>query len=91
MLALAVLWAILASVLIVLVAYRKIAARSEDDVIHVQESEAAIIGKQSALARTLETIDRWGKMLTIVVVAYGLVLLCYYLYASWQQSQQLVP
>jgi hypothetical protein len=87
MLALAILWAVLASAVIVLAAYRKMAARSEDDAIHVQE---AVIGKQTALARTLDTIDHWGKILTLVVAVYGLGLLAYYLYSSWEQSSQLV-
>jgi len=87
---LAIVWAILASALLVLAAYRKLAARSEDDVIHVQESESAIIGKQSSLAKTLDTLDRWGKILTIVVSVYGLILLGFYLFSSWEQSQQLI-
>jgi hypothetical protein len=89
MFALAFLWAVLASAVVVLAVYRKRAARYEDDVIHVQDTQVAMIGKQNSLARTLGVVDRWGKILTIVVVAYGLVLLTSYLYIAWERSQQL--
>ena len=89
MFALSILWAILATAVVGLAAYRKLAARGEDDLIHVRDVDATVIGKQSALAKTLDAVDRWGKTLTILVVAYGLVLLGSYLYMSWEQSQQL--
>ena len=89
MFALTIVWAILATAVVVLAVYRKLASRAEDDVIHVQEAQAAVIGKQDALARTLDVIDRWGKTLTVIVVAYGLVLLGSFLYTSWEQSQHL--
>jgi hypothetical protein len=89
MFALSILWATLATALIVLAVYRKVAARGEDDVIHVRDVEVAVIGKQSSLAKTLDVIDHWGKTLTVIVVAYGLALLGSYLYMSWEQSQLL--
>jgi hypothetical protein len=89
MFALTIVWAILTAAVIVLAVYRRLAARDEDDVIHVQDAQAAVIGKQDALAKTLDVIDRWGKTLTVVVVTYGLVLLGSYLYASWEQTQRL--
>ena len=82
-------WAILASAVIALALYRKVAARGEDDMLHVRESEAAINAKQSALAKTLNRIDRWGKTLTVAVVLYGIVLLARFLYVGWEQAQQL--
>jgi hypothetical protein len=89
MFALTTVWALLTAAVISLAVYRRFAARGEDDVIHVQDAQAAVIGKQDALAKTLDVIDRWGKTLTVIVVAYGLVLLGSYLYTSWEQSQQL--
>jgi len=89
MFALSILWAILATAVVVLAVYRKLATRSEDDLIHVRDIDTAVISKQSTLAKTLDVIDRWGKTLTVIVVAYGLVLLGSFLYTSWEQSQQL--
>jgi len=86
---LTMVWVILASAVIVLALYRKFAARGEDDMLHVRDAETAIVRKQSNLARTLNSIDRWGKLLTITVVLYGVVLLARFFYIGWEQSQQL--
>jgi len=36
------------------------------------------------LAHRLEMIDKWGKMLTVVVAVYGLALGAIYLYQAWK-------
>jgi hypothetical protein len=36
-----------------------------------------------ALAHRLESIDRWGKTLTVVVAVYGVALAAIYLYQVW--------
>jgi hypothetical protein len=36
----------------------------------------------------LESIDRWGKTLTVVVVVYALALACVYLYQVWNNVPQ---
>jgi hypothetical protein len=58
MFALSILWATLATALIGLAVYRKLDARGEDDLLHVRDKDAAVIGKQSTLAKTLDVIDR---------------------------------
>jgi hypothetical protein len=67
-------WGVLALVLVMLAAYRKVKARSEDDTLHVSGSNWGAIDKQETVARSMSQIDRWGIILTIVTVAYGLVL-----------------
>ena len=89
MLTLFVIWAVLATIVLGLALTRKFAAREEDDYIHV--NDARVNARQSAVANTLDIIDRWGKMLTIVVVVYGLGLLGAYMYISWQQAGQIMP
>ncbi len=86
-------WAVLITMvfaMIVLATIRKVIARNEDDMLHVRDTESAVVTKQSRLARTLQAIDTWGKALTIGGIVYGLLLLGYYLYMGWQQSQSLV-
>lgn len=87
MLAMSVVWAVLATAVGVLIIVRKVAARNEDDTLHV--NGANVSAQQTAVARTLDMIDRWGVTLTIVVVVYGLALVGFFLYNSWVQGQQL--
>ncbi len=70
-----------------LIVVRKVAARNEDDTVHVNAVQ--VNAKQTAMAHTLEVIDRWGVTLTVIVVVYGLALLGVFLYNSWVQGQQL--
>lgn len=88
MLTMFVIWAALATILLGLAITRKIAARNEDDFVHV--NDAKIGARQVSLSKTLEGIDKWGKLLTTLVVLYGMGLLAAYLYASWNESQQII-
>jgi hypothetical protein len=83
------IWVGLAAVTLLLAGYRKVVANQEDDVLHLREVQADLVNKQSATAHRLETIDRWGKILTVVAVVYGLVLGLVYLYNGWMASAQL--
>jgi len=89
MLALWVVWSVLTLVVISLAVARKVAARKDDEYIHLADSEAMAIGQQVAVAGKLETIDRWGKRLTIVDFVFGLVLVAIMCYTAWQQSPTL--
>jgi hypothetical protein len=61
-------------------------AGHEDDSLHVMAGEAPIIVQQQKLGRKIEHIEIWGKMLTALLVAYGLVLAGIYLYHAWLLS-----
>jgi hypothetical protein len=87
MIALSVIWAVLATAVAALIVARKVAARNEDDSLHVNEVRVSV--QQTTMAHTLDVIDRWGVTLTVVVVVYGLALLGVFLYNSWVQGQQL--
>lgn len=89
MFALWMLWLALTLVVLSLAVARKITARKDDECVHLADSEAVAIGQQVAVAGKLEKIDRWGKTLTIVDVAFGLVLVGIMCYTAWQQSQVL--
>ena len=76
----AVFWGVLAIVVVFLIIYRKSVSSGEDDSIHL---EGNMPSEQMALAHRLESIDRWGKMLTVVVAVYGVALAAIYLYQTW--------
>ena len=63
MIPLVVSWAILATAVLALALYRRVVANKEDDYVHVSVDVAA---QQTAVAKKLEVIDKWGKILTIV-------------------------
>ena len=73
-------WAVLATVVIGLAFYRKIVARKEDDYLHFEDGVST---RQEAMARKLEAIDKWGKLLTILAAVYSLVVLGVVLYNGW--------
>jgi hypothetical protein len=76
-------WAVLATIVLALAVYRYFVARQEDDFIHV---EVPNITNQQAIAKKLDNIDRWGKLLTIVVAIYALVIGCLVMYSAWIES-----
>lgn len=80
MIPLIVSWAVLASAVLALALYRKSIAAKEDDNLHVNTDIAA---QQIAVAKKLEAIDRWGKILTIVAAVFGLLIIGLFLYNGW--------
>jgi hypothetical protein len=85
-----ILWMILAAVVIGLMMYRKWVARNEDDTLHLMDSDIAIIPQQAAMAQKLESIDQWGKALTVIALVYGLTVGCGYLYQAWVAASNLL-
>jgi len=84
----AAVWLAAATALCALAVYRKIISRSEVDVIHLRQSETPLILGQEILAHRLASIDRWGKLLTIILIAYGVLLSCGYMFLAWKDSVQ---
>ncbi len=78
-----VIWAILAIATLGLALYRKLISASEEDLIHLGPGEERQIPEQVALAGKLKAIDRWGKTLTMITVAIGLVMAAIYLYQAF--------
>lgn len=76
-------WVVLACVVAGLAIYRRMISGQEDEMIHVADSERVHIGHQAAMAQRLEVIDRWGKILTVVVLLYGLAVAALYFYQVW--------
>jgi hypothetical protein len=81
----AVLWVLLAVVVLTLIAYRKVVSLQEEETLHL--SDAAEANHQAVIARKLDWIDRWGKLLTVVAVVYGVLLAAAYTYHVWLVMQ----
>jgi hypothetical protein len=77
-------WSVLAAVVLGLILWRKVISAEEDDTLHISETGA--VQKQVSVAHRLEMIDKWGKLLTVIVVVSGLILAGVYLYHFWVAS-----
>lgn len=86
-----VLWLAIASAVVGLAVYRKLIARYEDDSLHVGEADRPRIDQQAFVAQRLETVDKWGKGLTVVAVVFGAVLFAIYIYGVWMSSLRINP
>lgn len=82
-------WIPLVVVVGILAIYRNMLASHEDDSIHVLDGDAPQVAAQARFSHKLETIERVGKALTLLVVVYGLTIGALYLYHVWQQGAQL--
>ena len=78
-----VIWAILAIATLGLALYRKLVSASEEDLVHLGPGEERQIPGQVALAAKLESVDRWGKILTVITIVIGLAIATLYLYQAW--------
>jgi hypothetical protein len=75
------LGALLVMSVIAMVIWRKAVASAEDDNIHVLDPKPHI-SEQMTLAQKLEVIDKWGKLLTVITVAYVILIAALFV---WKQ------
>ena len=79
------IWMVLGMATLVLAVYRWIvSAHNENDVVHLGVGEEKEISRQATLARKMNTIDRWGKAMTVITAVVGLALASAYLYQAWE-------
>ena len=82
-----IVWAVLALAVLAMVLWRKSVAAHEDDSLHV--SHAGALQEQVSVNQKLAQIDKWGKILTVIVVVTGLILAGVYLYQTWMAGSTL--
>ena len=82
------IWVVLALVVVVLIFYRRHIARNEDDSIHLGAG-TGVVAEQSTVAQKLDQVDKWGKLLTIIAVVYGIVLAAIFFYQTWVASSRI--
>ncbi len=80
-----VLWCVLALIVLAMMIWRRAVSTHEDTVVHVM-ADAPALSEQVNIARKLETIDKWGKMITAVTVIYGLALGGLYIWQTWVRN-----
>jgi len=73
------IWSVVALAVLVLLAMRRLVASKEDDSLHVMHGTVA---DQATVAKKLDVIDKWGKILTVVAVVLGLAIAAAYVYDS---------
>ena len=78
-------WLALACAIAGLAIYRKLVSTREDDTLHVLDNESHVL-RQAALAHRLETVDHWGKILTVTAILYGALLAVGYCYQVWMDG-----
>ena len=78
------IWTVLVIAVLIIEAVRRFAARDEDDMLHVRDSEVQIVAKQRTMAHSLEVIDRWRGWLFAVTIVFGIALGAVWLYNAWQ-------
>jgi hypothetical protein len=76
-------WCVLAAAVLGLAIFRRVVSSHEDDFLHVRETDTAVVAEQTAVARKLDVIDKWGKSLTAFTLVAGIALASYYVYMSW--------
>jgi hypothetical protein len=85
-----VLWILLALTVLALFIWRKSVSSKEDDNLHVLDGAAVEKStEQAVIAQKLDLIDKWGKIATVVVVIYGVILGGLYVWQSWVQNSNM--
>ena len=83
-------WAVLTIAVITLALFRKFSAGKQDAFVHLSDSEAPVISKQLNVARKLDKIDYWGKTLTVVDIAFLVVLIGVACFNAWRTSLEVM-
>jgi hypothetical protein len=77
------LWLMVIAAVIVVAFWRRSVAVQEDPALHLGASHAGTAAEQVALAKRLAQIDKWMKLLTMIVVGFGVLLGAAALYKAW--------
>jgi len=73
-------WTVLLLGVLALFVRRRMVASKEDDNLHVMSGPNP---EQMMITAKLDVIDKWGKILTVVTVVFGLVIAALYVYANF--------
>jgi hypothetical protein len=77
------LWLVVIAALVVVAFWRRSVAVQEDPALHLGAEHAGTAAQQVAVAKRLEQIDKWVKVLTIIIVVLGVLLAAGALYKAW--------
>ena len=83
-----VLETLLAVSVLALFIWRKTVSHNEDDNLHLLHG-TSVVTQQVAVAHKLDVIDKWGKILTLATIGFGLVVGAAYVYDSFVKASNL--
>ena len=83
------IWVVLAVEVLALGGYRILIARRNDESLDVMEKDGRVIEEQKRAYKKIVALDRWGQSLTILTIAYGLVIVIVHLANVWQESSKI--
>jgi hypothetical protein len=77
------IWLIVIAAVVVVVFWRRSVAVQEDPSLHLGTAHAGTAAQQIAVAKKLEQIDKWIKLLTVIAAVFGVLLGAAALYKGW--------
>ena len=83
------IWVVLMVAVLAVVGYRMLVARRDDQSLDVTEEDSRVIEEQKQAIKKIRVIDRWGQSLTVLTIAYGLVIAVVYFANIWQEATKL--
>jgi hypothetical protein len=81
------LWILIALGVLALYVYRTRITANEDDTLHVDHMVERTADQQ-VLAARLGPVDKWGKTLTVVAAAYGLIIALYWVVVNFTDASR---
>ncbi len=78
-------WGVLTLVVIVMAIYHHMLVNQEDPTLDILENNT-VAAEQSKVFKKANVVELWGKILTVVVVLYGLALAGAYVMQMWNQG-----
>ncbi len=85
-----IVWVVLLAVVLLLAFRRSFLAREEDDMLHVGDAAAAAAtARQVAVGKKLTALERLLKILTVLLVLYGVALAGLFIYNAWMASTRM--
>ena len=75
-----VIWTALALVVLALFIWRQTVSNHEDDSLHLTHG---VLAQQTSFAQKLDAIDKWGKILTVIAVVFGLLIAAAFMYGQF--------
>jgi hypothetical protein len=77
------LWVAVIAALVVVAFYRLTVSRREDDTLHLAGDDLVTAARQEVIGKKLDKIDKWVRLLVVIIVVFGLLLGAAFLYKSW--------
>lgn len=83
------IWAVLTLFVLALAGYWNLVAYRDDQTLDVMENDPQVIEAQKLAIKKIRTIEFYGQSLTVLTVAYGLVIAFVYFYHIWLESTKI--